>query len=132
MKRLSAIGFVKVGEWDFKDQAFKHTISDHLNQKNILYAFACGDEPLYIGKTTNTLRNRMTGYKNASSSQKTNVRVKDRILELLNSEKRVDIYVFLDDAKLNYKGYNLCLASALEDTLISQIQPKWNDRGIKK
>ena len=132
MKRLNDIGFVKVGEWHKNETIFSHNIENHLNEKKLLYTFSCNGEVLYIGKTTDTLKSRMTGYKNANSTQKTNVRVKAKILELLEEKKTVEIYIFVDKAKLTYKGYNLCLASALEDILISQINPKWNDRGVLK
>lgn len=131
MERLNEIGFAKVGEWCKTETKFTHNIQNHLNERKLLYAFACNGEVLYIGKTTDTLKSRMTGYKNANSTQKTNVRVKAKILELLKERKTVEIFIFVDKAKLTYKGYNLCLASALEDILISQINPKWNYRGIR-
>ena len=132
MQRLKNIGFIKVGEWKITDNYFAHTIEKHLAEKKMLYAFVSDNDVLYIGKTIDTLKNRMTGYKNANSTQKTNVRVKAKIIELLDTGKEVCIYILIDKTEFKFGDYNLCLASGLEDTLIADIRPKWNDRGVLK
>jgi hypothetical protein len=129
MKRLTEIGFKKVGTWILTNGSFNHTITNHLTEKDLLYSFICEKVVFYIGKTTDTLKNRMNGYKNAGGSQKTNIRVKAKLMELLEDSKFVDIYILLDDINLKYKSYNISLASGLEDNLIAAIKPKWNFRG---
>jgi len=125
MKKLLEIGFIKVGEWSLGN-GFHHTITTRLNQRNLLYSFTCDSSLLYIGKTTDTLKSRMNGYKNAGSSQKTNIRVKGKIIEILQKKKIVDIYVLIDNAGLKYKQYQISLAGGLEDNLIARLRPKWN------
>ncbi|WP_300569108.1 hypothetical protein [Flavobacterium sp.] len=132
MKKLKNIGFIKVGEWKIIDDYFAHTIEEYLAEKKILYSFVSENDVLYIGKTTNYLKSRMSGYKNPHSSQKTNFRVKAKIIELLNSGNQVSIYILIDRTEFKFGDYSLCLASGLEDTLIADIKPKWNDRGVLK
>ncbi len=126
MQRLTDIGFKKVGNWTLKNGSFNHTIVNHLKSKDLLYSFICEKAVLYIGKTTDTLKNRMNGYKNASGTQKTNIRVKRKIIELLEASKSVEIYILLEDINFTYKNYKLSLASGLEDNLIASIKPEWN------
>ncbi len=130
LNKLKDIGFVKVGEWEIMNDYFAHTIENHLEERKMLYAFVSENDVLYIGKTTNFLRARMNGYKNPHSSQKTNFRVKTKIVEFLSSNKEVSIYILIDKTEFKFGGYTLCLASGLEDVLIADIKPKWNDRGV--
>lgn len=129
MNRLINIGFKKVGSWTVGGNHFNHTISSHLTEKDVLYAFISDNEVLYIGKTTDKLKNRMNGYKNADKSQRTNIRIRAEIQLLLEKSKPVDILILLDDVGLKYKNYPISLASGLEDNLIAIIKPKWNFRG---
>jgi len=128
MKKLTTIGFIKVGEWVL-ESSFNHTINTHLEKRSLLYSFVSDSKVLYIGKTADTLKNRMNGYKNAGGSQRTNIRVKKEIIEILSNKKDVHIYILLDEAKLTFKNYAISLAAGLEDTLIADIKPIWNYRG---
>ncbi len=128
MERLTKIGFIKIGEWNLKSN-FKHTITKNLEKRNLLYSFVSDSKVLYIGKTADTLKNRMNGYKNAGGSQRTNIRVKKEIIELLGKNKDVHIYILIDDANLAFKKYKISLAAGLEDNLIADIRPEWNFRG---
>jgi hypothetical protein len=126
--KLTTIGFIKVGEW-ILDSNFNHTITTNLDKRSLLYSFVSDSEVLYIGKTADTLKNRMNGYKNAGGTQRTNIRVKKEIVGLLSKKKEVHIYILIDDAKLTFKNYNISLAAGLEDNLIADIKPKLNFRG---
>lgn len=128
MEKLENIGFIKVGAW-IRDSNLNHTITKHLDERSLLYSFISDSEVIYIGKTADTLRNRMNGYRNAGKSQRTNTRVKEQILDLLQNKKEVDIYILIDNANLTFMSYNISLAAGLEDSLISDIQPKLNFRG---
>lgn len=128
MEKLITIGFIKVGEWVL-DGSFNHTIKTHLESRSLLYSFVSDSKVLYIGKTADTLKNRMNGYKNAGGSQRTNIRVKKEIIECLKKKKGVFIYILIDDAKLTFKNYSISLAAGLEDNLIADIKPDWNFRG---
>lgn len=130
LKKLKNIGFIKVGEWKIIDNYFSHTIEEYLTEKKMLYSFVSGNDVLYIGKTTNFLKSRMSGYKNPDPTATTNFRVKANIIELLDSGKEVCIYILINKTEFKFGDYPLCLASGLEDVLIADIKPKWNDRGI--
>lgn len=84
---------------------------------------------MYIGKTASTLRSRMNGYKNAAVSQRTNIRVKNEIINKLKADRVVQIFVLLDKANLMFKNYKVSLSAGLEDNLIAAIRPQWNYRG---
>ncbi len=130
VEKLENIGFIKVGEWKINDNYFSHTIEEYLTEKKMIYSFVSENDVLYIGKTTDFLKNRMNGYKNPHISQKTNFRVKAKIVELLNNANEVSIYILIDKTEFKFGDYILCLASGLEDVLIADIKPKWNDRGV--
>jgi hypothetical protein len=100
------------------------------NSRNILYAFVSAEEVLYIGKTIQTLKSRLYGYQNPGGTQLTNVRGNKRLLELLAADASVHIYVLPDHGLMHYGGFHLNLAAALEDSLISQLKPKWNMAGV--
>ncbi len=129
MDRLLDIGFKNIGHWKFDSEKFDYDIKNNLTDRNLLYSFVCENQVFYIGKTTNTLKNRLNGYKNANSTQKTNIRVKKEILSKLKTGKRVEILILLDKANLQYYSYKISLASGLEDILIEHIKPEWNFRG---
>ena len=96
---------------------------------NVLYAFTSSDELLYIGKTTIALRDRMYQYQRPGPSQRTNIRVNSAIAELLKSGGTIEIYALPDTGEMEYRGFHLNLAAGLEDSLISELDPKWNIAG---
>jgi len=56
MKRLTDIGFRKVGEWQIVNSTIAPNLTDLSNLSNILYAFISNAEVLYVGKTTQPLK----------------------------------------------------------------------------
>jgi hypothetical protein len=74
--------------------------------------------------------------KNNGSAGSTNKLVHKNIINLLNSGKKVNIFVLLDNANLEYCGIKISLASGLEMNLIKAqlFENLWNLRGgsIKK
>ncbi len=129
MKRLTDLGFREVGEWHLSEGKFDYNLRMHSDKKGLLYSFISKKEIFYIGKTTDTLKNRMNGYKNASGSQRTNIRVRAEIIKLLTSQQKVSIHILLDNANLSYQNLRVSLAAGLEDNLIDFIKPTWNYRG---
>jgi hypothetical protein len=95
---------------------------------NVLYSFVSGDEILYVGKTTRALRDRMYQYQRPGSSQRTNIRVNAAISDMLRTGASIEIHVLPDPGNMEYRGFHLNLAAGLEDSLISELDPKWNDR----
>lgn len=129
MKRLTDIGFRKVGEWKVLNRGITPNFTELVNAQNILYAFISDSMVLYVGKTTRSLKKRMRGYKNPDTTQKTNKKVKQSIIEYLSSGKRIEIYALTYDIIQFIGVFHLNLAAALEDSIISILKPKWNDLG---
>ena len=128
MERLINIGFKKAGKWELvNNTAVDFDLNESSSHKNVLYAFISGSKILYIGKSKRTLKERMANYKNADPSQSTNVKVKGKIIELLNKKLPVDIYVFSDSGLLKYGPFAISLSAGLEDSLIEAIKPELND-----
>lgn len=129
MNRLLSIGFSNVGHWKLENDMLKYHLISHKAAKNILYCFISNGEVKYIGKTTMKLTKRMSGYQNPGSSQSTNIRVNGKIIELLQKDEPVDIFILVDNGLLKYGDFEINLAAGLEDTLIYQIGPEWNFMG---
>ncbi len=76
-----------------------------------------------------TLYQRLNGYKNPGGSQKTNIWVNKNIMDSLSNNEVIEIYLFSPKDSLFYKGFLVNLHAGLEDTLITEFQPKWNLEG---
>ncbi len=126
MNRLLEIGFQYAGNWSLNDEQISYTIKHHEHDKNVLYAFVCNGEVMYIGKTTQRLTKRLSGYQKPSNTQTTNQKNNANILSLLNNGEPVDIFVFVSNGLLKYGDYPINLAAGLEDILIDRINPHWN------
>lgn len=131
MNRLLEIGFTPTGHWLVEAELLKYELAQHAKQKNVLYAFVCDGEVMYVGKTIQTLKQRMTGYAKPHPSQTTNQRNHERIRELLSQGKAVEILVLPDTGLMHYGQFHLNLAAALEDSLIQVIDPPWNGGKIR-
>lgn len=130
LQRLLELGFKKVGHWKLSDaQRLRCELSTSEYTGKTLYTFVSSSHILYIGKTNRTLKRRMYGYMNPGKSQRTNHRLNPLLTRLLSDEKQVEIYAFADSGLLFYGGFHVNLAAGLEDSLISQIRPKWNMMG---
>lgn len=135
---LLALGFRELGNWVASANglgiAHQHDADRSsetrvlLDARNSLYAFATNDDVLYIGKTSRSVRERLLGYRNPHSGQRTNVRCNARIREMTAGGKEIRILVFNPISHLRYGDFDLNLAAALEDSLISSFNPPWNGR----
>ena len=130
LERLENIGFKQVGEWSVELAKIKFTFIDTASAKNVLYAFISQNTVMYIGKTVQTLRKRMDGYKNPSQTQSTNIKGNKLISEILLSNHPVAIYALPDNGLLFYGGFHVNLAAGLEDNLIRALNPPWNRTGL--
>jgi len=130
MERLINIGFQEAGSWikGTNKSGIDYELNTYRSNTQILYSVMSDNEIFYIGKSDNSLETRMNGYKNAGGSQRTNIRVQAEIIQLLDKNKGVKIYVLVDDANYDHKGVKIRLSSGLEDNLIGLIRPKWNFR----
>jgi hypothetical protein len=126
MNRLLDIGFEQAGHWALKDAKLIFELFRHSTQRNILYAFICNGQVKYVGKTTQLLRTRMSGYKNPGNTQATNAANHRRIKSLLISGESVEILALPDNGLLHYGQFHLNLAAGLEDNIIKVLDPEWN------
>jgi hypothetical protein len=129
MKRLTDIGFRKVGEWKMLKGSISPDLAELSSAENILYAFVSNGEVLYVGKTTQPLKNRMYGYQKPGPTQNTNIKGNRLISELLISGRNIEIYVLPEDTRHKIGIFDLNLAAGLEDSIISILKPKWNESG---
>jgi hypothetical protein len=130
--RLITAGFVSCGVWSLETAKLRCTLSNHAAAKNVLYAFVCGKEILYVGKSVQSLRKRMREYENPGPTQTTNLRANLKLGELLQGGTAVRILVFADNGLLHYGGFHLNLAAGLEDSIVRDLKPLWNVTGIPK
>jgi hypothetical protein len=129
IKILQNLGFEDVGEWKLEGSTLSCEINRYANEYNILYAFVSQDEIKYIGKSVRALKNRMYGYKFPGPTQRTNLKNNQNIIALLQKDIQVKIMVFIQKNTMEYGGFEVNLAAGLEDSLISQIKPEWNNSG---
>jgi hypothetical protein len=127
--RLLELGFEAVGEWHLDGESLAYTLSQHGAERNILYSFVVGGEVMYLGKSTQTLKQRMNGYRNPGPTQSTNIGDHAAIRKVLRQGGIVQILVFVQKEAMVYRGIPVNLAAGLEDPLIARFKPAWNKRG---
>ena len=130
IERLKNMGFRQVGEWTLDSGKVQFTLDDVASSQNVLYAFISEENVMYIGKTVQTLKQRMNGYKNPAPTQSTNIKGNNFITETLSANKSVSIYALPDNGLLYYGGFHVNLAAGLEDSLVSSLKPSWNTAGV--
>lgn len=127
INKLLQIGFKKVGKWIFQDNSLEYLLDIERNNINFLYAFIVDNNIKYIGKSTQTIQKRFNGYKNPGKDQRTNIKNNKKLIDELNKNKEIDIYIFIDSGLLLYGSFHINLAAGLEDSLIKQTNPEWNN-----
>jgi len=125
---LLDLGFEEVGEWLFEGGSLQFRLTQHSNERNILYAFVAQGEVKYIGKSNQTLNGRMNGYKHPGPTQSTNINNNARIKDLLHKGIPVQILAFVQKEEMFYHDVPINRAAGLEDNLIARIRPPWNNR----
>lgn len=129
---LLAIGLEDAARWQIDGKKLKHVGDKSANWQrltsiaNCLYAFCCGDDVLYIGKTTKTLSKRFVGYCDPGNGKATNWKCHQKIRALLLSGKDVRILVLPSRSHLSWGGFEINLAAGLEDALVKAFKPPWN------
>ena len=132
LKAIIDIGFEDVGEWYLDRSGFlQYKLTKYMDEQNILYAFIVQGKVMYIGKSTQTLDKRMSGYKKPGPSQLTNIDKNKRIKELLGNRVDVKVFAFIPKEQILYRGTPINIAAGLEDTLIAKVRPPWNNQGNK-
>lgn len=136
---LLELQFQEIGEWKFSDNMLQIQYSVKgegiLDSPNVLYSFVIKSNVVdtvgYIGKTTKSIKNRFQGYLNPGVGQKTNLRVSEKIREVLKSGEKVFIYVLLDIEPLQWAGISINLPAGIEDGLVYKLKPLWNIAGVQ-
>ena len=130
VERLQLIGFRRVGSWSLVAGMPCYSLDDLAGATDVLYAFVSEKQILYLGKTTQELRQRMYGYQRPGRTQRTNIACNAKLLETLSAERAIEIYVFRDPDPRTHVGVPINLAAALEDGLIREFKPPWNKAGL--
>jgi hypothetical protein len=128
--RLLKIGFKKVGEWLLVNNQPVCTLEAEADSENVLYSFVSNGEVLYIGKTIQPLKRRLYGYQKPGPTQTTNAKGNTLIVQAISSGQPVSVFALPDHGLLHYGGFHINLAAGLEDSLIKQLKPKWNQIGL--
>jgi hypothetical protein len=131
LERLEETGFHRVGAWRLKDGAisFEPQPDTPATTSNLLYAFVCGRDVLYVGKTVGPLSRRMRGYQKPGPSQFTNLACRDRIAGKLASDATVEVFARHGQEELTVGGFTVNVAAGLEDAIIRELKPTWNTTG---
>ena len=101
---------------------------DHVdNTLSHVYAILVNNEVMYVGVTSG-LQNRIYNYLHPHSTQKTNVRVNQSILDMLGQGHEVTLFSLPDDIPVFWgpHNYRVNMAKAIEPALIREWQPEWN------
>jgi hypothetical protein len=130
LDRLEAMGFQRVADWQLQSGALECELRELGAAQNILYAFVADRQVMYVGKTVQTLRQRMYGYRRPVATQSTNIKGNRLIQEALAAGLSVQIYALPDNGLLYYGGFHVNLAAGLEDSLVAALKPAWNRLGI--
>ena len=126
VNRLLEIGFEPAGHWILDNEKIRLELIRHSSQVNILYAFICDSDVMYVGKTKRTLLARMSNYLKPHESQRTNIKNYQNIISMPKRGSSVEILALPDNGLMHYGKFHLNLAAALEDDIIRVIDPKWN------
>jgi len=129
LQTLLELGFEEAGVWELSESGLACSLTNHLTARNILYAFANQSEVLYIGKSVRTFAQRMYQYRKPGLTQRTNIANHAHIKHCLEQGEAVQIFIFVPEETLFYRGIAIGLAAGLEDALIQAIQPAWNQQG---
>ncbi len=123
---LIRAGFQCSGKWELVDGELN--LDGSIPSESGVYAFVVDDFIVYIGLTLNGLRTRMSQYRLGHARQRTSARVKNLIVEALQSGKRVEILTVMPEP-LNWNDLPVDTAAGLEAGLIREFKPAWNIQG---
>jgi hypothetical protein len=133
MNRLVKVGFEPAGHWLLTGSSLELILHTAMAQEtNVLYAFAVDGFLAYVGKTTQSLKKRMQGYKSPASNGNrggsTNIRNNRNIIAALSAGHGVNILAMRSQAPQQHGEFHVNLSAGLEDSLIRALSPPWNGR----
>ena len=122
LRSLLNLGFAKAGVFILEGEDLIFKIEEkYTEQRDLLYCFSLDGLPVYVGKTSQILRNRLAQYRRPGRSQKTNRRVNLEIIKSLKHGGKLEIYVLTSPKDLRFRGFRLNLAAGLEDSVIKNV-----------
>lgn len=124
--RLTACGFSEVGCWTATERRIDPPVN--LPAQRGVYAFAIGDEVVYVGLASRSIKQRLGFYARPGASQRTNVRLNAMIVELIRQGQSIRILLaHPEDTRWN--GLRVSGPEGLEAALIEDFDLPWNVRG---
>lgn len=159
---LTAVGFDRIGRWRESSSSsggIRADLHKHASTCEAVYAFVCMECTLYIGYSERSLSRRFTGY--ANPKQGPNPRRPGHDWEicyyikvLLQDGGEIEIYAMPEDAPFQVSWRNesgelqvyslpdgaqvrrgevlVNTASGIEKNLIRNLEPVWNNHGVKR
>jgi len=131
---LKRLGFQKVGDFFIINDELSFRLIDFQKDTGV-YLFLIDRKIKYVGVTQNELQRRIYGYKNPGPSQRTNQRIKKKLLAQLQRMKTCTIW-FMPENKIQELKVLLVRAKSqkevlvdlklLERLMITTFKPKWN------
>ena len=128
MNRLLNIGFYPVGTWEIDNNNLNLNLVSDQETKDLIYSFIIDGTPKYIGITKNKLVSRLNQYLNPHLSQSTNLRVNQLLIESLNQNHTIEIFIYKNTSLLKLGDFDINLAIGLEASLIKFYNAEWNIR----
>ena len=119
-KRLEQLGFQLVGEFFIEDNNLNFTLHNS-QQENGVYIFLVDGRVRYVGIAQSGLKKRMSGYKNPGPSQKTNIRIKEKLLDQIRREKKVPEIWFMPNNRIEALKLILPQETAVGTTRIETV-----------
>lgn len=126
LAKLKQIGFKAAGAWTLVENEILCELIEHSTASKVLYAFVVDEQLMYVGKTTQTLRKRMAGYRKPGGTQSTNINNHRNIRDCLANGRQVEVYALPDNGLSFHGPFHLDVAAGLEDSLIRDLSPPWN------
>tara|TARA_R110002094_G_scaffold22142_1_gene34321 strand:+ start:3571 stop:4068 length:498 start_codon:yes stop_codon:yes gene_type:complete len=120
-------GFKESGEWLLNEGNIR--LSSEPPTSSGVYAKVVNSEVVYIGVATKNLKQRLNFYRNPGNSQSTNIRLKAKIIEVLESGMSVEILIAMPKPG-SWNGLPVDYVTGLEFALIERYQPTWNKKGV--
>jgi hypothetical protein len=126
---LTDAGFRRVCDWTLDGERI--SLSTRPPAGHAVYAFVVQNVVVYVGLTKNCLRRRMYGYQKGAGAQRTNVRVRNLIIDSLRAGQKIEVLAVTPD-QTTWNGLPVDVSAGLEAGLIARFKPAWNMLGIKK
>lgn len=134
---LNINGFIKAGEFISKPENGSGIGVEFIDAKfansdqNWIYALKLDDDIKYIGETAQTLAQRLRLYYLEARIDSTNSNMRERLKELIAAGKVLEIYA-QKAPWITLGQRQLQVRVDLEISMIKELRPEWNKKGLYK